>query len=117
MTWYMIEGFNGYEINKDGQVRSMKMMYANPGRLLKMDKHGYYTLSNNENKRVRIHKDELLRIVFHSGLDLVPRPENAVYLGGRNKHFYFDEGVNPKIENPYRMDFSALIIKDEEEDK
>lgn len=114
MMWYMIEGFNGYEINENGQVRSMKMMHADPGHLLKIDKKGYYTLSNNENKRVRIHKDKLLEIVFHSGLDLVPRPENAIYMGGRNKRFYFDEGVNPKYNNPYRMDFSSLIIKDEE---
>ena len=117
MTWYMIEGFNGYEINKEGTVRSMKMMYANPGRLLKLGKDDCYTLTNNENKRVRISRTKLLDIVFNSGLELVPRPDNAVYLGGRNKHFYFDEGVNPKYNNPYRMDFSGLIIKDEEEGK
>ena len=38
MLWYMIEGFNGYEINKEGVVRSMKMMNADPGHLLKLDK-------------------------------------------------------------------------------
>ena len=115
MEWYMIKGFNGYEINREGQVRSMKMMYADPGHLLKLDKNGYYTLSNNENKRVRITPKKLLDIVFNSGLELVPRPENAIYMGGRNKQFYFDKGVNPKIDNPYRMDFSKLIIKDDED--
>lgn len=114
MAWYMIEGFNGYEINERGNVRSMKMMYADPGHLLKLDKSGRYTLSNNENKRVKITPKELLDIVFNSGHDLVIRPDDAVYLGGRNKHFYFDEGVNPKYNNPYRMDFSSLIIKDED---
>lgn len=113
MIWYMIEGFNGYEINKDGQVRSMKMMYANPGHLLKMDKKGYYTLSNNENKRVRIKREKLLDIVFNSCNDLIPRSDDSIYMGGRNKKFYFDEGVNPKYDNPYRMDLSKFIVKDE----
>ena len=113
MLWYMIEGFNGYEINKDGQVRSMKMMWKNPGHLLKLDKHGYYTLSNNENKRVRRTPKQLLNLVFNSGLELRPRNENEIYLGGRNKQFYFDEGIYPKEpENDHRMDFSNLIIKD-----
>ena len=113
MLWYMIEGFNGYEINEDGQVRSMKMMWKNPGHLLKLDKQGYYTLSNNENKRVRMKPEQLLDIVFNSGKPLKPRNENAVYMGGRNKKFYYDEGVNPKSDNAFKMDFSHCIIKDE----
>lgn len=110
--WYMIEGFNGYEINNNGQVRSMKMMWKDPGHLLKIDKYGKYTLTNNENKRVRISKQQLLDIVFNSGLPLVPREDDAIYLGGRNKHFYFDEGIYPKDENNYIMDFSKFITKD-----
>lgn len=110
--WYMIEGFNGYELNENGQVRSMKMMWKDPGHLLKIDKYGKYTLTNNENKRVRVSRRQLLDIVFNSGLPLVPREEDAVYLGGRNKHFYFDEGVKPKDENNHVMDFSKFIIKD-----
>lgn len=41
MIWYMIDGFNGYEINENGDVRSMKMMWKDPGHLLKKDKYGY----------------------------------------------------------------------------
>jgi len=111
--WFMIKGFNGYEINEEGTVRSMKMMYKDPGHLLKLDKYGRYTLTNNENKRVKITPKELLDIVFNSGNELIPRDENAVYLGGRNKHFYFDKGVNSNIENKYRMDLSKYIVKDE----
>lgn len=110
--WYMIEGFNGYEINEKGTVRSMKMMWKNPGHLLKLDDYGYYTLSNNENKRVRITPKQLIDIVFNSGLPLKPRPDDAIYMGGRNKHFYFDEGIYPKDENNYKMDFSKFITKD-----
>lgn len=114
MLWYMIEGFNGYEINEEGTVRSMKMMNANPGHLLKLDKHGYYTISNNENKRVRKTPEELVKLVFHSGLPLKPRNEEAVYLGSRNKRFYFDDNMkNSKGETQnIKMDFSNLIIKD-----
>ena len=114
MLWYMIEGFNGYEINEEGQVRSMKMMHKNPGHLLKPDKYGYYSLSNNENKRVRISPQELLDIVFNSGKPLKPRNENAVYMGGRNKRFYFDNTLpNEKGEvQNIKMDFSKFIVKD-----
>ena len=113
MIWYMIDGFNGYEINKNGDVRSMKMMWKDPGHLLKKDKYGYYTLTNNMNKRVRISQDELLKIVFHSGKELRPRPENAVYLGGRNKKFYYDEGIYPTPESTnVKIDFSQFIVKD-----
>jgi hypothetical protein len=109
----MIDGFNGYELNELGQVRSMKMMWKNPGHLLKLDKSGHYTLTNNENKRVRITPEQLLQIVFHSGKPLKPRPENAIYMGGRNKRFWFDEGINPKPgSDVFRMDFSKYI-KDE----
>ena len=38
--WFYIPGFNGYQINKEGLVRSMKMMYKNPGHILKKDKSG-----------------------------------------------------------------------------
>ena len=116
MIWYMIKGFNGYEINEQGIVRSMKMMHANPGGLLKQykDKKGlYYILSNNENKRVKIYVQDLINIVFNSGNKLVARPENSIYLGGRNKRFYFDSGINPESDKQFRMDFSDLIIKDE----
>ena len=106
MIWYMINGFNGYEINEKGEVRSMKMMWKNPGHLLKLN-NGKYTLTNNENKRVRISPQELLDIVFNSGNELKPRSEEAVYLGGRNKRLYYDKG-----DERYRMDFSKFIVKD-----
>lgn len=113
--WYMIEGFNGYEINEEGVVRSMKMMNANPGHCIKLDKHGYYTLSNNENKRVRRTPQQLLDIVFNSGNPLVPREDDAIYLGGRNKRFYFDNELKNnkgEVQN-IKMDFSKCIVKEE----
>ena len=116
MLWYMIEGFNGYEINEEGVVRSMKMMNAKPGHQIKIytddGPEPYYILSNNFNKRVRVTRKKLLDIVFHSGLPLKPRKEEAIYLGSRNKHFYFDEGIYPKDDNNHKMDFSKFIVKE-----
>ena len=116
MLWYMIEGFNGYEINEDGVVRSMKMMNANPGHCIKLYTDGfepYYILSDNFNKRVRKTQRELLDLVFNSGLPLKPRNENAVYMGGRNKPFYFDKGIYPKDENNnYKLDLSKFIVEE-----
>ena len=112
MIWYMIEGFNGYEINEIGQVRSMKMMHTNPGHLLKLSDEGYYTLSNNQNKRVRKTPQQLLDLVFNSGLPLVPRKEEYVYMGGRNKRGFFDDTLkNKKGETQnIKMDYSKFII-------
>lgn len=111
--WYMIEGFNGYEINEDGIVRSMKMMNANPGHQLKLytnTAEPYYILSNNFNKREKVTQRKLLDIVFNSGLPLKARSDEAIYIGSRNKRFYFDEGIYPKEDNNYKMDFSKFII-------
>lgn len=116
MIWYMIDGFNGYEINKEGIVRSMKMMNKNPGHHIKLYDDDCYVMTNNFNKRVRISRKELLDIVFNSGNPLKPRPENSVYMGGRNKHFYFDEGIHPQTpeQKKCQMDFSKFVIKDDD---
>ena len=118
MTWYMIDGFNGYEINEEGIVRSMKMMNANPAHQIKLYARGtpnaYYELSNNFNKRVKVRQKDLIDLVFHSGKPLIPREDAAIYMGSRNKHFYFDKGIYPKNneEKKVQMDFSHLIVKD-----
>ena len=101
--WYMIDGFNGYEINKEGQVRSMKMMNADPGHLLKR-RGDYYILSNNNNERIRISYKELLDIVFNSGKPLRGRQDDYIYLGSRNKVFDADK---------VSMDFSKYITKED----
>lgn len=117
MTWYMIEGYNGYEINEEGIVRSMKMMNANPAHRIKLHCPGspdaYYILSNNFNKRVKVTQKELLDIVFNRGNELIPREDNSIYMGSRNKHFYFDQGIYPKTieEKKLQMDFSGCIIE------
>lgn len=114
MLWYMIEGFNGYEINKDGVVKSMKRMYACPGHILKKDDDGYYTLTNNRNKRIKIKPEKLLDIVFNQGHELRPREQEYIYMGGRNKRFYFDEGIYPtENSDTVKIDFSQFVVKEE----
>lgn len=109
--WFMIEGFNGYEINEKGDVRSMKMMYSDPGHLMKLYDDDCYVLSNNQNKLTKISRTKLLDIVFHSGKPLVKRPDDAKYMGSRNKRFYFDNTIKNKkgeVQN-IKMDFSKFI--------
>ena len=80
--WRMIPGFNGYEINREGVVRSMKNMNADPGHILKRD-GTKYTLSDNFNNRVRMDYRVLLEIAYSERR--YDRQENQVYTGSRNK--------------------------------
>ena len=77
-------------------------------------KEPYYILTNNFNKRVKVTQRKLLDIVFNSGRPLRPRSEEAIYMGGRNKRFYFDEGIYPKTPEQQRlkMDFSKYVVTD-----
>lgn len=85
--WYHIPGYNGYQINRKGEVRSMKMMWSDPGHLLKRNKYGSYTLTNNQNKRVTVQPKVLLDATFNGVGDPIAVMEHDVYLGGRNKVF------------------------------
>ena len=103
--WYHIPGFNGYLINEDGDVRSMKMMYADPGHPLKRygKQNPYYILSNDNNEKTKVTVKELLEIVFHSDKSDYATPvyENDVYLGGRNK--IINKSPKPKKETECRL--------------
>ena len=86
--WVMIPGFNGYEINEYGQVRSFKMFRANPGHIMKLDSSGKYTLSNDMNERVRISPQELMQISFtEKNIANNTRGDNMIHIGSRNKVF------------------------------
>ena len=108
-VWFYIPGFNGYQINKEGLVRSMKMMYKNPGHILKRDKSGKYTLTNDNNERIRISSKELIDITFNSGIDLVPAMENEVYLGGRNRAFTKNPHKNENSNETFKLDLSLKV--------
>lgn len=90
--WYHIPGYNGYQINKKGEVRSMKMMWSDPGHLLKRNKYGAYTLTNDQNKRVTVQPKVLLDATFNGVGEPIAVMEHDVYLGGRNKVFSSGNG-------------------------
>lgn len=107
-VWYFIPGFNGYQINSEGIVRSMKMMHKDPGHKLVKDKSGKYILTNDNNKRVRISPEELMDMTFNSNKELNPVMDDVVYLGGRNKAF--TNNPNKKKDNKtYKIDLSSKI--------
>lgn len=107
--WFYIPGFNGYQINKEGLVRSMKMMYKNPGHILKKDKSGKYTLTNDNNERIRITSEELMNITFNKGNNLIPAMENEVYLGGRNRAFTKNPYKKEDNNETFKLDLSSKV--------
>lgn len=108
-VWFYIPGFNGYQINKEGLVRSMKMMYKNPGHILKKDKSGKYTLTNDNNERIRISPEELMNITFNQGNNLIPAMENEVYLGGRNRAFTKNPYKKENSNETFKLDLSSKV--------
>ena len=108
-VWFYIPGFNGYQINKEGLVRSMKMMYKNPGHILKRDKSGKYTLTNDNNERIRISSKELIDITFNREINLVPAMENEVYLGGRNRAFAKNPYKKEDNNKTFKLDLSSKV--------
>lgn len=87
-VWYHIPEFNGYVINNEGLVRSMKFFNSNPeGIYIKYTTRkngtGYYELSDYYNKRVKRSKEELLELVKTSPT-LYMLNNDSVYIGSRN---------------------------------
>lgn len=78
--WRKIPGWNYYEVNKDGIVRSLdrviktpKYTRRKPGRLMKgkLDQHGYLTYQLKENN-----KRKLMKAHRAVALAFIPNPEN-----------------------------------------
>lgn len=88
-VWYMIPGFNGYEINEERQIRSFKFHNVNVyGQYIKIhtdrkDKK-YVYLSDNNNKRCKMYVEDLWDLVKNNKNKYV-RSGTDRYLGGRNK--------------------------------
>ncbi len=116
MQWYMIPGFNGYEINENLQIRSMKMFRANPGHLLKKQ-NGKYVLSNDHNKRVRITPEKAWELVQElkrtSPGDVHVREDTDIHITSRNHFpdFYPPEHGQEGEDGKFYMDFSAFYEK------
>jgi len=108
-VWFYIPGFNGYQINKEGLVRSMKMMYKDPGHIMKKDKSGKYILTNDNNERVRVSSEELVNITFNQGNKLVSAMDHEVYLGGRNRAFTKSPNKKEIKQETFKLDLSSKV--------
>ena len=87
--WYMIPGFNGYEINKFKQIRSFKNYRVFPrGYLIKTyrDRKGkhYIHLTDNNNIRRKMYIDDLWTLVQKDPNKYI-RTTSDTYGGSRNK--------------------------------
>lgn len=114
--WYMIPGFNGYEINENLEIRSMKMFKADPGHLLKKQ-NGKYVLSDNHNKRVRISPQDAWNLVQElkrsSPNQIKIRNDNDIQISSRNKFPDFNppEHGNVDENERYYLDLSMFCEK------
>ena len=70
--WFHIPKFNGYQINENGCVRSMKNFKADPGHYMKLYNDKYYCLVDDNNESKRISMNDLLKLTFESGYELKP---------------------------------------------
>lgn len=89
--WYQIPGFNGYEMSDYGFVRSMKFFQRAPvGILIKPDKKEYYTLSNNNNDRIKISRMDLWDLVCNNPNPhpSYPRRTNQTDCYSRNRRMF-----------------------------
>ena len=118
-AWFHIPGFNGYQINPHRrQIRSMKMMFKNPGHILKpksqskineLDKT--YELTADNAKRVKVKYLTLFENTFNNP-DIKPQmvDTNSTYLGARQKVYSSHYTIPDK--NTYKLDLSKNVVGD-----
>ena len=80
--WKHIPGYNGYMINSDGFVLSFKNFRKYPNGQFIKHNNGYYVLSNNENKRERVHYSYLLELCKNTDKNI--SAGTGTYKGSRN---------------------------------
>lgn len=86
--WYRIPGFNGYEVNSNGVVRSFKNYNKYPyGYILKWYKNKPYTwqLTDNSNDRKVVTIDEIYKAIIDYPYKMQPRLYNYTDISSRNK--------------------------------
>lgn len=88
-AWFLIPGFNGYQINPYRKsIRSMKMMYKDPGHILKPKYSDTYELTANNSSRVKVS----YRTLYDNTFVLCKRKpqsvsENSTNFGARQKTY------------------------------
>ena len=120
-AWFHIPGFNGYQINPyRQQIRSMKMMYKDPGHVLKpksrnTDLDFIYELTADDGRRVRVRYSTLLSNTFENP-EIKPQAvdENSTYLGARQKAFSKHHSGKPQ--KTFKLDLSKNVINNKNTD-
>lgn len=122
-VWYHIPGFNGYVINTEGRIKSMKNFRKYPGGLYikytsRKDGSGYYVLSDDKNARQKRSKEELLDLVANSP-SLYTLDDDKTYIGSRNKGYMNNNNKYPNGEGTVTIDITSdsgpMIIPKKEE--
>lgn len=98
IRWFRIPGFPGYEItyinNKAIALRSFKQRHQHPfGNIVIPSKKGFYTITNSNNQKVKIHSTELYDLADKSVSYLTSEVQNT----SRNPRC----GINPDDLTPY----------------
>lgn len=112
VTWYMIPGFNGYECDDYGHIRSMKYYKSNPGRILKGLGNNMYKLTTDNNDTVIVSYDYVYKLATSkNNINNVAkniRSNNQYYGGGRNKVILGNKKTE-KMGLTYGMNFMDLV--------
>jgi hypothetical protein len=115
--WYTIPGFNGYEINSEGLIRSMKFMNVAPeGYIItSYPSRGrrYVKISNDNNEVVKMFIDELIQISVNENNKYL-RNTHDNYKGSRNLSPYKKHLKSKSLVIP-RFNFDNTIINDKGE--
>lgn len=102
-VWFYIPNYNGYELSNDGYIRSMKHWRKYPfGLIIRPDKNGYYELSNNQNKRVKVKMEEILELIKNNPYHVTgyPRKTYMVDRSSRNQAYFIkDKQPKPQPDN------------------
>ncbi len=114
--WYYIPGFNGYEISNDGYVRSMKHWKKYPTGLLIQSKKDVFELSNDNCERVRISRDEIMKLAMEHAEEYTkrsyPRPTYVCDYTSRNKRCFRPPKEKPR-ESDHYITPKFTVIHDE----
>lgn len=110
-VWYHIPGFNGYVINTEGRIKSMKNFKKYPGGIYikynsRKDGGGHYELSDDKNVRQKKSKEELLDLVINSST-LYTLDDDKTYIGSRNKGYMNYSKHHPNDEGTVKINIAG----------
>ena len=97
IIWYRIPGFPGYEISTPmNYIRSFKSRKKYPyGTLVKWTKDGTVTLTNNNNQRVKLRYEDIMKLVQNT--KELPVATSDIQVKARNPMCTIDTNAIPEV--------------------